>query len=199
MSGPTILLPFQPATMSGAQLAAVSFLARYSGRTHSLYAYQLREWFAWCESNGVDPLVGGQKAHVELYIRGLGDRGLMDSSVMTMMQPCAGTSASPTSTASSAPTRRCMRGCQRSIATSPAPTALTGSSLSGSVPAEVRGSGGCQGRQAFAGAVCPSLSGVDPAFAARPVVRSHLYRSSRTDHTERPPGCGRPGPPAPPI
>ena len=35
MSGPTILLPFQPATMSGAQLAAVSFLARYSGRTHT--------------------------------------------------------------------------------------------------------------------------------------------------------------------
>jgi len=31
------------ATMTGAQLAAVSFLARYSGRTHSLYAYQLRE------------------------------------------------------------------------------------------------------------------------------------------------------------
>ena len=61
MSGPTILLPFQPATMSGAQLAAVSFLARYSGRTHSLYAYQLREWFAWCESKGVDPLVGSSE------------------------------------------------------------------------------------------------------------------------------------------
>jgi len=47
MSGPTILLPFQPATMSGAQLAAVSYLARYSGRTHTVYAYQLRQWFAW--------------------------------------------------------------------------------------------------------------------------------------------------------
>jgi integrase/recombinase XerD len=90
MSGPTNLLPFQPATMTGAQLAAVSFLARYSGRTHSLYAYQLREWFAWCESNGVDPLVGVQRAHVELYIRGLGDRGLMDSSVVTMMHAVRG-------------------------------------------------------------------------------------------------------------
>ena len=58
MSRPTILLPFQPATMSGAQLAAVSFLARYSGRTHSLYAYQLRQWFAWCQTNGLDPLIG---------------------------------------------------------------------------------------------------------------------------------------------
>jgi integrase/recombinase XerD len=90
MSGPTTLLPFQPATMSTAQLAAVSFLARYSGRTHILYAYQLREWFAWCESNGVDPLVGVQRAHVELYIRGLGDRGLMDSSVVTMMHAVRG-------------------------------------------------------------------------------------------------------------
>ena len=38
MSGPTTLLPFQPATMTGAQLAAVPYLARYSGRTHALNA-----------------------------------------------------------------------------------------------------------------------------------------------------------------
>ena len=80
MSTPTTLLPFQPATMSTAQLAAVSFLARYSGRSHHLYQFQLREWFAWCERNGLDPLVGVQRAHVELYIRSLGERGLMDSS-----------------------------------------------------------------------------------------------------------------------
>jgi integrase/recombinase XerD len=85
VSGSNTLLPFQPATMSTAQLAAVSFLARYAGRTHSLYAYQLGQWFAWCDSNELDPLVGIQRAHVELYIRQLGDRGLMDSSVLTMM------------------------------------------------------------------------------------------------------------------
>jgi len=68
----------------------VSFLARYSGRTHALYAYQLRQWFAWCETNGLDPLVGVQRAHVELYIRQLGDRGLMDSSVVTMMHAIRG-------------------------------------------------------------------------------------------------------------
>src|SRR6478752_7824174 len=85
MSAPTTLLPFQPASMSTAQLAAVSFLARYSGRTHILYAFQLREWFAWCERNGLDPLVGVQRAHVELYIRSLGERGLMDSSVVSML------------------------------------------------------------------------------------------------------------------
>jgi hypothetical protein len=81
MSASTVLLPFQPSAMSTAQLAAVSFLARYSGRTHVLYTYQLARWFAWCESNGLDPLVGIQRAHVELYIRGLGDAGLMDSSI----------------------------------------------------------------------------------------------------------------------
>jgi site-specific recombinase XerD len=90
MSSPTTLLPFQPATMSSAQLAAVSYLARYSGHTHVLYAYQLRQWFAWCEGNGLDPLVGVQRAHVELYIRGLGERGLMDSTVVTMMHGVRG-------------------------------------------------------------------------------------------------------------
>ena len=90
MSGPTAILPFQPATMSTAQLAAVSYLARYAGRTHTLYAYQLSQWFTWCETSGTDPLVGIQRAHVELYIRGLGDRPLMDSSVNTMMHAVRG-------------------------------------------------------------------------------------------------------------
>ena len=52
MSAPTTLLPFQPATMSSAQLAAVSCLASYSGRAHALYAFQLRGWFTWCQRNG---------------------------------------------------------------------------------------------------------------------------------------------------
>ena len=90
MSASTSLLPFQPSRMSTAQLAAVSFLARYSGRTHALYAFQLRQWFAWCEHHGLDPLAGIQRAHVELYIRGLGERGLMDSSVVTMMHGVRG-------------------------------------------------------------------------------------------------------------
>ena len=58
--------------MSLAQLAAVSYLARYSGHTHTLYAYQLRRWFGRCQTNHLDPLVGIQRAHVELFIRQLG-------------------------------------------------------------------------------------------------------------------------------
>jgi integrase/recombinase XerD len=61
--------------MSTAQLAAVSFLARHSGRTHALYPYQLGRWFALCQSNGLDPPVGIQRAYVELYIRGWATRG----------------------------------------------------------------------------------------------------------------------------
>ena len=76
--------------MSPAQLAAISFLARYSGQTHSLYASQLRRWFGWCETHELDPLVGIQRAHVELYIRHLGQCGLMASSVNTSMHAVRG-------------------------------------------------------------------------------------------------------------
>lgn len=65
----TILIPVQPDGMSPAQLAAVSYLARYGGHTHELYAYQLRRWFAWCETNRIDSLVGVQRAPVERYVR----------------------------------------------------------------------------------------------------------------------------------
>ncbi len=99
MSTESRLLPFQPTTMTTAQLAAVSFLARYAGHTHELYAYQLRRWFEWCESNGLDPQVGIQRAHVELYIRSLGEAGLMASSTNTMMHGVRGFFRSPTSTA----------------------------------------------------------------------------------------------------
>lgn len=65
----TALLPFQPDTMTPAQLAAVSYLARYAVHTHTIYAYQLSQWFSWCESNALDPLLGIQRVHIELYIR----------------------------------------------------------------------------------------------------------------------------------
>jgi site-specific recombinase XerD len=84
------LLLFQPMSMTNAQLAAVSFLARHAGHTHGLYSYQLRRWFQWCEGNGLDPLVGIQRAHVELYIRGLGEAGIVASSTNRMMHGVRG-------------------------------------------------------------------------------------------------------------
>src|SRR3954452_17089045 len=86
----TILLPFQPEAMTPAQLAAVSYLARYTGHTHTLYAYQLRRWFTWCQTTNLDPLVDIQRAHLELYIRHLGESGLRVSSVNTMMHAVRG-------------------------------------------------------------------------------------------------------------
>jgi len=86
----TTLPPLQPDQMTPAQQAAVSYLARYTGHTHTLYAYQLRRWFAWCEDRGLDPLEGIQRAHIELYIRDLGASGLMASSVNTMMHAVRG-------------------------------------------------------------------------------------------------------------
>jgi hypothetical protein len=50
-------------------------------RAYELYAAQLRRWFGWCERNGLDPVVGIQRAHVELYIRQLGESGPTASSV----------------------------------------------------------------------------------------------------------------------
>ena len=41
-------------------------------------------------NNTVDPLLGIQRAHVELYIRHLTERGLMDSSVVTTMHAVRG-------------------------------------------------------------------------------------------------------------
>jgi len=76
--------------MTQAQLAAISYLARYSGATHHLYAAHLRRWVSWCETNKMDPLIGIQRAHVELYIRHFDETGLMDSSVNRMMHAVRG-------------------------------------------------------------------------------------------------------------
>jgi integrase/recombinase XerD len=44
----------------------------------------LRRWFGWCDINRPDPLVRIERAHVELFIRHLGESGLMASSINTM-------------------------------------------------------------------------------------------------------------------
>jgi integrase/recombinase XerD len=90
MSDQSVLLSYQPTTMSTAHLPAVSYLARNAGHTHHLYAYQLKRWFAWCDTNELNPLLGIQRAHVELYFHQFGDAGLMDSTVTTMMHGVRG-------------------------------------------------------------------------------------------------------------
>lgn len=53
--------------MTPAQLAAVFYLAHFSKRTNTLYADHLRRWFDWCQTGGLDPLIGIKRAHVEIH------------------------------------------------------------------------------------------------------------------------------------
>jgi site-specific recombinase XerD len=52
--------------LNQAELAAVAFLARYSGRTLVSYRADLRQYLAWIVSAGVPPLQA-TRAHLELY------------------------------------------------------------------------------------------------------------------------------------
>ena len=63
----SIALP--TARLTPAQMALVGFLSRYQGGTQALYARHLRCWFQWCEDQGLDPLTGPIRTHVELYVR----------------------------------------------------------------------------------------------------------------------------------
>jgi hypothetical protein len=48
-----------------AQLAAVSFLARYSSRTLEAYRHDLRGFFQWAADHGV-AVLGASRGHIEL-------------------------------------------------------------------------------------------------------------------------------------
>lgn len=56
------------------------FLTGYKSHTLDAYRTDLRMWFAFCGSLGIDPL-DAQRAHVELFVRHEEDRGLMASTV----------------------------------------------------------------------------------------------------------------------
>ena len=63
-----------------AQLAAVAFLARYSGRTLESYRADLRQFFQWASDVGLPPLAA-TRAHIELYRASMDERGLAASTV----------------------------------------------------------------------------------------------------------------------
>jgi site-specific recombinase XerD len=56
-----------------AQLAAVSFLVRYSGRTLEAYRHDLRGFFQWATDNRV-VVLGANRAHIELFRAWMEDR-----------------------------------------------------------------------------------------------------------------------------
>jgi integrase/recombinase XerD len=63
-----------------AQLAAVAFLARYSGRTLDAYRQDLRGFFQWAADNMLSVLAAA-RPHIELYRSWMKDRGLAASTI----------------------------------------------------------------------------------------------------------------------
>ena len=63
-----------------AELAAVAFLARYSGRTLEAYRQDLRFFFAWTASVGLEVLAA-TRPHVELFRHHMEERGLAASTI----------------------------------------------------------------------------------------------------------------------
>jgi integrase len=63
-----------------AQLAAVSFLARYSRRTLEAYRHDLRGFFQWAADNGV-AVLEASRGHIEVFRAWMEDRGLAASTI----------------------------------------------------------------------------------------------------------------------
>jgi integrase/recombinase XerD len=63
-----------------ARLAAVSFLARYSGRTLEAYRHDLRGLFQWATDNRI-VVLGANRAHIELFRASMEDCGLAASTI----------------------------------------------------------------------------------------------------------------------
>ncbi|MDI3331181.1 MAG: tyrosine-type recombinase/integrase [Micrococcus sp.] len=59
-------------------LAAATFLARYTGSTKTTYVFALRRYFTWCRNQGMAPLEM-KRPLIEAYIRSMEDDGLARS------------------------------------------------------------------------------------------------------------------------
>jgi integrase/recombinase XerD len=76
----TIRVPGAGFEFDEAQLAAVSFLARYSGRTLEAYRHDLRGFFQWATDHGI-AMLEASRAHIELFRAWMEDRGLAASTI----------------------------------------------------------------------------------------------------------------------
>ena len=76
----TLVLPDTKAPPDEAELAAASFLARYSGRTLDAYRDDLRGFFQWAADAGF-AVLEATRPHIELYRAWMDDRGLAASTI----------------------------------------------------------------------------------------------------------------------
>ena len=76
----TIRSPGAEYEVDEAQLAAVSFLGRYSGRTLEAYRHDLRGFFQCATDHGI-AVLKASRAHIELFRAWMEDRGLAASTI----------------------------------------------------------------------------------------------------------------------
>ena len=70
-----------------AELAAIAFLARYSGRTLDAYRHDLRNLFQWVADLAV---LDATRAHLELYRTSMEERGLAASTIDRRLSTACG-------------------------------------------------------------------------------------------------------------
>ena len=85
----TIRRPEPETPFDEAHLAAVAFLARYSGRTLDAYRHDLRAFFQWANDNGLTVL-HATRPHVELYRAAMEERRLAASTIDRRMSTVCG-------------------------------------------------------------------------------------------------------------
>ena len=86
----TVMIPEPMSTFGSVHLAAVGFLARYSGRTRDAYALDLKSYFAWCASRHAE-VFEMTRPHIELYVRWMEeDRGYAPATTARRLSTVAG-------------------------------------------------------------------------------------------------------------
>ena len=88
-TGRTIAGVSEPCPLDEAQLAAVAFLARYSGRTLDAYRHELRNLFQWAADHGL-AVLEATRAHLELYRASMEERGLAASTIDRRLSTACG-------------------------------------------------------------------------------------------------------------
>ncbi len=79
-TGSAVQTPLDDAGLDKAQLAAASFLARYSGRTLEAYRQDLRGFFQWATDHDV-PVLAATRPHIEVWRGSMEERGLAASTI----------------------------------------------------------------------------------------------------------------------
>ena len=101
----TVEMPRDDCVIDDAQLAAIAFLARYSGRTLDAYRHDLRGFFQWAADNNL-AVLAATRPHIELYRSWMEDRGLAASTIDRRLSTVCGFYRFATSTEESPRTPR---------------------------------------------------------------------------------------------